>query len=237
MSSMCPASKGTTVNWMKIKQEMPPLIACKSLLHVKYLWIWGNIHFLWAVIATLGRQHKLNVWSCSVWCVPPRQTQVLLQNLPKKWIWFLKLSSSSLAPSPFLSAFQAQVWSGKSIMVVKWALSKHPSGGTTPLTGPARAWGWIWAPGLIKTHQFCSMGVYTLHDNRWYLDNMTLYVQHIISFPLHLNNLNLYIHYDAFGVCLCGMCERPQSDWGLICRNVWSSVWHLQSTRCQYDSH
>lgn len=98
MSTMCPASKGTLVNWMKIIQEMPRLIACKSLLHVKYLWIWGNIHFLWAVIASLGRQHMLAVWSCSVViCVPQRQTQVLVQNLLKKWIWLWSLKLSIAA--------------------------------------------------------------------------------------------------------------------------------------------
>lgn len=32
---MCLSSKGAPVNWMKIMQEMPRLIACKSLLHVK----------------------------------------------------------------------------------------------------------------------------------------------------------------------------------------------------------
>lgn len=46
---------------------------------------------------------------------------------------FWRLNRSLLAASPLLSEFQAPVWSGKSIIVIKWALSKHPCGGTTPI--------------------------------------------------------------------------------------------------------
>lgn len=174
MNSMCPASKGMSVNWMKIMQEMLWLIACKSLLHVKYLWIWGNIHSLHKLLLHLWGNNRCVMCNFCAMCAIKTNLGTFTKLAKKKkriWFWFLKLRSSLLALCLFLSAFQAQVSSGKSIMVVKWALSKHPSGGTTPLPGLARAWGWISAPSLIKTHKFWRMGVYALHDNRCYLDN------------------------------------------------------------------
>lgn len=138
--------------------------------------------------------------------MPSQQTQVLLLNPPRKQIQFLKLRSSSLAPCPFMSAFRAQIWSGKSITVIKWASSKHPSRGTTPLPGPVRPRGWISALGLIKTHRFS--GVYILRDNRWYLDNVSLYVRTCVQHPLYSTIIfikpNLCIYCKTSGVCLCG---------------------------------
>ncbi len=164
-----------------------------------------------------------------IWVMCATKTNSGTSKKPKICIWFLKLSSSSLAPCLFLSAFQAQVWSGKSITVVKWALSKHPSGAATPLPGSARAWSWMWAPGLIETRQICSAGVYTLHDNRWYLDNMTLYrctcVQHIITFPLTPLLFSL-IPICAFilRLLVCVSLECGKDHWacgrGRICRNA-----------------
>lgn len=156
------------------------------------------------------------------------------------WFWFPKLSRSSLAPSLFLSAFQAQVWSGKSIMVVKWALSKHPSGATTPLPGSAKAWSWMWASSLIKTHHFCSMGVYTQHDNRWYLDNMILYrgtcVRYIVTFlftPLLFSLIPICVFILRLLVCVSLECVKGHRarGRGLICRNVSTAV--ISSDTCR----
>lgn len=83
---------------------------------------------------------------------------------------FFKLSSSLLAVSLFLSEFQAPVWSGKSIIVVKWALSKHPCGGATPVHALARDWGWLWAPAAPVLQSGCA---YT--DSRWSLIIWLLY--------------------------------------------------------------
>lgn len=80
------------------------------------------------------------------------------------FLFFFKLNRSLLAVSPFLSGFQAPVWSGKSIIVVKWALSKHPCGGTTPVCAPAKVWGWLWAPAAPFLQSGCA---YT--HSRWYL--------------------------------------------------------------------
>lgn len=70
--------------------------------------------------------------------------------------FFLKLNRSLLAVSPFLSEFQALVWSGKSIIVVKWALSKHPCGGTTPVHAPEYELGYE-----SRRHQSFSLDVHT----------------------------------------------------------------------------
>lgn len=78
--------------------------------------------------------------------------------------YFLKLSRSLLAVSPFLPEFQAPVGSGKSIIAVKWALSKHPCGGTTPVHPLPRVWGWLRAPAAPALKSGCA---YTVSG--WYL--------------------------------------------------------------------
>lgn len=85
-------------------------------------------------------------------------------KLPEKWIYFFELSSSLLAVSLFLSECQAPARSGKRIIVVKWALSKHPCGGATPVHALARDWGRLWAPAAPVLQSGCA---YT--DSRWYL--------------------------------------------------------------------
>lgn len=136
--------------------------------------------------ASLGQQHGTG----HGWSLQRRQRSGRRNG------FFPKLNRSLLAVSPFLSEFQAPVWSGKSIIVVKWVLSKHPYGGTTPVHAPARVWAWLWAPAAPV---FQSGRAYT--DSRWYLiiyfytgtrvQNAVIYIQSACGFMgIHQSELN-----------------------------------------------
>lgn len=86
------------------------------------------------------------------------------------------------------------------------------------------------------------MGVYTVRDNRWYFDNITIYVCTSYHRLLHTTiifiNPKPCIRYETLCVleeCAAGS-QSPCEDWSVGMRRLKSSWRHLQSTRCQYHS-
>lgn len=118
-----------------------------DLLHARslWIWIWGDIHelgYLWDKSGCLMwvTPHANHLW----WCEPWRQTNT----------GALRQLHGSV---PICCEVQVQIWSGKSITVIKWSLSKHSSGGHQPCPWTCRSLKLILS--LIKPHFFECRGV------------------------------------------------------------------------------